>query len=258
MNQPWNLEKITYKVVKENNYNVAVLPIGSIEPHNFHLPYGTDAINVKYVAEGMCKKAYEKGAKVLLLPTIPYSVNDNMREFPFAMNVYQDTLNQIITDLIEPIERAGIKKLVILNGHGGNRFDAWQRTMLNKTKVFITVMDWWAPATKEGTEIFEEGGFHANEMETSVNLVTVPELVHLEDADDGKIHETRFEAINKGWVTIALPWHLLTENTGWGNPKKGTKEKGQKFLEIVIKRGSDFIKELSDAKMDDAFPYQRK
>ncbi len=255
MNEPWNLEKITYKVVKENQYNTAVLPIGSIEPHNFHLPYGTDAINVKYVAEKMCERAYANGAKVLLLPAIPYGVNGNMGEFPFAMNINQTTLNQIITDLIETLEKNGIEKLLVLNGHGGNKFDAWQRSMLNKTKVFIVVMDWWAPAAEEEKDIFEKGGFHANEMETSVDLVTVPELVHLEDADEGVAHKTRFDAINKGWATITPRWHLFTENSGWGNPKKGTREKGEKYLEIVIDRGSDFIKKLSDSQIDEKFPY---
>lgn len=256
INEPWNLQKTTYKIVKENEYRVAVLPIGSIEPHNFHLPYGTDAINVQYVAEKMCERAFRAGAKVLLLPAIPYGVNGNMRRFPFAMNIYQSTLNQIITDLLETLEINGIEKLLVLNGHGGNKFESWQRDMLNKTKVFITVMDWWAPAADEEKEIFEEGGFHANEMETSVDLVTVPELVHLEDADDGKTRTTRFEEINNGWATIAPLWHLLTENTGWGNPKKATREKGEKYLEIVIKRGSDFIKKLSDEKIDDTFPYK--
>ena len=256
MNDPWNLEKITYKTVRENKYKVAVLPIGSIEPHNFHLPYGTDAINVKYIAEKMCERAYNNGAKVLLLPTIPYSVNSNMNEFPFAMNIDQSTVNQVITDLLVTLEKDGIEKLLVLNGHGGNRFEAWQRSMYGKTKIFITVMDWWAPAHKEEKEIFEEGGFHANEMETSVDLVTVPELVHLEDADDGETNETRFEAVNKGWAKITPPWHLLTKNTGWGNPKKGTKEKGEKFLEIVIERGSKFIKELSDEIVDEKFPYK--
>jgi len=257
MNQPWNLEKITYKVVKENNYNVAVLPIGSIEPHNFHLPYGTDAINVKYVAEKMCEQAYKEGAKVLLLPTVPYSVNSNMSKFPFAMNIEQTTVNQVITDLLVTLEKHGIEKLLVINGHGGNRFESWQRSMYGKTKIFISIMDWWAPAEKEEKEIFEEGGFHANEMETSVDLVTVPELVHLEDADDGEYYKTRFDAVNKGWAKITPPWHLLTKNTGWGNPKKATKEKGEKFLKIVIERGAKFIKELSDAKVDENFPYIR-
>jgi len=255
MNIPWNLEKITYKVVKENEYKVAVLPVGSIEPHNFHLPYGTDAINVKYVAEKMCERAHQSGAKVLLLPTIPYSVNGNMSEFPFAMNINQTTLNQIINDLIETLEKHGIEKLLVLNGHGGNRYEAWQRGMLNKTKIFITVMDWWAPAIKEEKEIFEKDGFHANEMETSVDLVTVPELVHLEDADSGEVNSTRLEAVNKGWATITPVWHLFTKNSGWGNPKKGNREKGEKYLEIVIERGSKFIKELSDTVMDSKFPY---
>jgi len=257
MDNVWKLQRVSYKTVKENEYRIAVLPIGSCEPHNLHLPYGSDTIHATYVAERMCESAHQMGAKVILLPTIPYGVNSNMFEFPLAMNVYQSTLNQIATDIVESLEKHGIYKLIILNGHGGNDFNAWQRSMIGKTRVFIVTMDWWTVGSDARDRIFEEPGDHADEMETSVNLVTAPELVHLEDADDGAVNPTRFEALNKGWAKIARPWHLLTRNSGVGNPFKATREKGEKYLDIIIERGSKFIKELSDAEMDETFPYIR-
>lgn len=255
MNETWKLQNITYKTVKANEYRVAVLPIGACEPHNLHLPYGSDAFHATYVAEKICEKAHRMGAKVILLPAIPYGVNSNMHKFPFAMNVHQSSLNQIVTDLVESLEQYGIQKLLLLNGHGGNDFNGWQRGMLTKTKVFIVTMNWWTVGADVANRIFEEPGDHADEMETSVNMVTVPELVHLEDADDGAFRRTRFEGLNKGWAKIARPWHLLTKNSGCGNPLKATREKGEKYLELVIERAGKFLKELSDAEMDESFPY---
>ncbi|MBN1351231.1 creatininase family protein [candidate division KSB1 bacterium] len=255
MNQPWNLQDITYKTVRENQYNVAVLPIGSCEPHNLHLPYGSDAFHVTYIAEKMCERAHQMGAKVILLPTLPYGVNSNMLKFPFAMNVHQATLNQVVTDLVASLELHRIFKFLLLNGHGGNEFNGWQRDMITKTNVFIVTMNWWMVGSDVKNQIFEEPGDHADEMETSVNLAINPELVHLEDADDGEANETRFEALNKGWAKIARPWHLLTKHSGCGNPFKATQEKGERYLEIVIERGSKFLKEFSEQPIDDTFPY---
>ena len=66
---------------------------------------------------------------------------------------------------------------------------------------------------------------------------------------------TRFEAINKGWISITRPWHLVTTNTGLGDPKAGTAEKGEKLMEILVDRLSKFLIELSNAEMNDSFPY---
>jgi creatinine amidohydrolase len=92
-------------------------------------------------------------------------------------------------------------------------------------------------------------------METSVNLALNPQLVHLEAADPGQVRETRFEAINRGWAQITRPWHLLTTNAGVGDPRPATAEKGERVIKLVVERVSRFLKELSDAEMDETFPY---
>jgi creatinine amidohydrolase len=92
-------------------------------------------------------------------------------------------------------------------------------------------------------------------METSCCLVLVPHLVNLEDADDGSVQKSRFEALNRGWASITRPWEKLTRNSGYGDPRKATAEKGRRYIEIVSDRLSQFIKQLSDSKMDEKFPY---
>jgi creatinine amidohydrolase len=63
------------------------------------------------------------------------------------------------------------------------------------------------------------------------------------------------EAVNKGWVSITRPWHLLTTNTGAGNPHAATAEKGKALMEVIVERLSGFLVELAGAKIDERFPF---
>jgi creatinine amidohydrolase len=103
--------------------------------------------------------------------------------------------------------------------------------------------------------IFQQPGEHADEVETSLGLAVFPELMHPELADDGAAKSTRFDAINRGWVQITRPWHLVSANTGLGNPKAATAEKGKQLMEVLVERLASFLVALSAAKMDERFPY---
>ena len=74
-------------------------------------------------------------------------------------------------------------------------------------------------------------------------------------ADDGKVAKTRFEAVNRGWVSITRPWHLLTTNSGSGYPHAATAEKGRRMMDAVVERLAPFLVELSAAKLDEKFPF---
>jgi creatinine amidohydrolase len=103
--------------------------------------------------------------------------------------------------------------------------------------------------------MFVPDGDHANDMETSAMLSIAPELVQMEDADDGAWQKSRFKGVREGWVSVSRPWHLLTKSSGVGTPYEATAEKGERFFEVVIENLAGFIKELSDAKMDETFPF---
>jgi creatinine amidohydrolase len=74
-------------------------------------------------------------------------------------------------------------------------------------------------------------------------------------ADDGNVRSTRFEAVNRGWVSITRPWHLLTTNSGAGNPHGATAEKGRALMDVLVERISGFLVELASAEIDDNFPF---
>ncbi len=258
--RPWKLAETNYGTVKENHYEVAVLPIGATEPHNLHLPYGIDAREGEIVGETICEAAYKRGAKVILLPTVPYGTDSNMMEFPFAMNLYPSTLAAVITDLVDSLVKHGIRKIVILNSHGGNDLKSVLRELYGKTPAHLFLCDWWKVIADVHDDIFEEYEDHAGEMETSFAMAYFPDLVGRRPdgtltADEGRWAAARFEAINRGWVGITRPWHLLTTNSGVGNPHKASAEKARRMMEILADRLGSFLVELSEAELDERFPY---
>ena len=253
----WVLAEQNHAFIRAQRWQVAVLPFGATEPHNLHMPYGTDNFQLEIIGARACEHAYRAGAKVLLLPTIPYGVNTNHLKVPGALacSVTPTTLLHVLTDLVDALERQGIRKLVLLNGHGGNELKPLTRELHHRTQVFLCVCDWYRVAADKYAQIFKEPGEHADEIETSLGLAFFPDLMKPELADDGAARPTRFEAINRGWVSITRPWHLVTKNTGLGNPAAATAEKGTRLVDVVVERLGRFLIELAAAPMDAMFPY---
>lgn len=258
--RPWNLAETNYGVVQSHEYRVAVLPLGATEPHNLHLPYGMDTLEGTFIGEKICQAAWEQGAKVVLLPTIPYGTQTNQREFPFSLNVNPSTLGAFITDLVESLVYQGIDKIVLLNSHGGNDLKGFLREMYGQSPAKLFLCNWYTIIGDIYDQIFERPDDHAGEMETSLALAYCPELVGRNEdgsltADEGRKAETRFEAVNRGWVSMTRPWHLLTTNGGAGNPHAASADKGRRLMEILVQRLSKFLVELSQAPLDENFPY---
>jgi creatinine amidohydrolase len=253
----WVLAEQTHQFIRSQKWEVAVLPFGATEPHNYHMPYGTDNFEVDQIGRRACQRAYERGGKVLLLPTMPFGVNTNHLQVPggLALSVTPTTLLKLITDLVDALERQGMKKLMLLNGHGGNELKPLMRELHHRTKVFLCLCDWFRMAPDEMKRIFEKPGEHADEMESSLGLAFFPQFMRMEQAGKGPMHPTRFEAVNKGWVSITRPWHLLTDDTGAGDPSAATAEKGRKLMDILTERLGTFLVELSAARKDERFPY---
>lgn len=258
--RPWKLAEANYGQTKNCRFEVAVLPLGATEPHNLHLPYGTDSYEADMVGEAVCQAAHERGARVILLPTVPYGTETNQMAFPLAMNVNPSTLAAVITDLVDSLVRHGIHKIVLLNGHGGNELKPLLRELFGKTPAHLFLCNWYRVLADVEREIFDDPGDHGGEMETSMILAYRPDLVaRAADgtlaADEGALATTRFEAVNRGWVSITRPWHLLTTNSGAGNPHPATAEKGRHMLDLLVERLAAFLVELSQAQLDERFPY---
>jgi len=246
-----------HKFISSQKWEVAVLPFGATEPHGYHMPYATDTYQCDVIGRHICGHAYKRGGKVLLLPTMPFGVNTNHLKIPggVALSVTPTTLLKLLVDLVESLERQGIRKLVLLNGHGGNELKPLVRELYHKTSVFIVVIDWYKICADQYPQIFVKASEHADEVEASIGLAYFPEFMKMHQAGDGATKPTRFHAITKKWASITRPWHLISESTGIGDPRPATAEKGQKLMALLTERLGEFLYELAVAPMDEKFPY---
>jgi creatinine amidohydrolase len=236
----------TWAEIKATRFEVAVLPWGATEAHNTHLPYATDNFESDAVAAAAAEQAWNRGARVLVLPCVPFGVNTGQREVPFCLNMMPSTQTALIRDLLPSLENHGIRKLVILNGHGGNDFKQIIRELQPATSVLLAQVNWWQviPAS----EIFDKPGDHAGELETSTMLHLRPDLVRpLESAGSGKAKRHRIAAFREGWAWMPRPWTKVTDDTGVGNPAKSTAEKGARYVASVTEAIGAFLYDFAAA-----------
>src|SRR2546425_1713904 len=117
--RPFILNELTWKTVRDARYEVAVLPWGATEAHNLHLPYSTDNIETERIAALAAGHAWQLGARVVVLPVVPFGVNTLQLDIPLCLNLNPSTQALLLRDLATALAGQGVRKLVILNGHGG-------------------------------------------------------------------------------------------------------------------------------------------
>jgi creatinine amidohydrolase len=251
--RPYILAETTWKTIKSTHYEVAILPWGATEAHNLHLPYGTDILESDFIAAESAKLAWEAGARVIVLPTVPYGVNSGQLDISLTINMNPSTQFSVLKDVIDSLWRQGFRKLVIMNSHGGNDFKQMVRELQPQyPEFFICSINWWQLIDQK--PFFEVPDDHAGEMETSVMLNVAPALVlPLEQAGDGKARQFKLQGLRERWVWTPRWWTKVSTDTGVGNPKKATAEKGSAYLQEVIQKTAGFLKEFASADLKDLY-----
>lgn len=246
------LSKTSYATVKESAYDIAVLPWGATEAHNLHLPYGTDIFESDHIAAAAGRLAIERGVRLIVLPTVPYGVNTGQLDIKMTINMNPSTQMALLADVTDSLERHGIHTLVILNSHGGNDFRQMIRELQPKRKLFLCSVNWYKALDQK--LYFDHPDDHAGEMETSIMLHIAPELVlPLDKAGEGKERKNQIAGFREGWAWTPRPWTRVTDDTGVGNPKMATAEKGKKYFEAVTSKVADFFVALASTPPENMF-----
>ncbi len=251
--RPYILAENNWKYIKERAVDLAIIPWGATEAHNYHLPYSADVIESENISISAAKKAFNSGAKIIVLPTIPFGVNTGQSDIKLDMNINPSTQAAILNDLIEVLNRQNINKLLIVNGHGGNDFKPILRELgLKYPKMFLSYCNWFTALPKEN--YFENNGDHADEMETSLLLYLAPDLVlPLNEAGTGYAKKIKIKGMQEGWAWTERKWSKVTTDTGIGNPAKATKEKGEKYFNDVVDKVAQLIIDISNADINNLY-----
>jgi creatinine amidohydrolase len=251
--RPYILAENNWKTVKETAYTLAVLPWGATEAHNYHLPYGTDIIEAEEVAAEAARIAWSEGVRLTVFPAIPFGVNTGQFDVKLDMNMNPSTQLAVLRDVVDVLNRQGIYKLIILNSHGGNDFKTMIRELgLQFPKMFLCSCNWYQAVDQK--QFFENKDDHAGEMETSVVMHLRPDLVMpLSEAGDGAAKKFRIAAIRDGWAWSERKWLQVTKDTGVGDPRKASAEKGEKYFKAVTEKIAHFFKEVAQTSNDDLY-----
>ncbi|MBC20079.1 MAG: amidase [Planctomycetaceae bacterium] len=234
---------------------VAVLPWGAVESHNYHLPYGTDVLESSALAERAAAVATAEGAHVIVLPAIPFGNDEQQLDQSCAISITTTTAYAVLRDVVRSITKQGIDRLILVNGHGGNQFKPLIRDIQGEFEVLIVLVDFFDMAKDEFNRIFENPGDHADEFETSVMLHLYPELVQMEHARPGDTVPFGIEEIKQQGVWTPRPWSASHPDTGCGDPSLATAEKGKAYCDAVEAALSRLMVGLAKAEKG-CLPYQ--
>ncbi len=246
MNREFDLCASCYGAVKDLDYDLALLPWGATEPHNQHLPYMTDCILSHDVAVEAALRAWDKSkVRCMVLPPVAMgSQNPGQRELKFCIHSRYETQKAILSDIVASLYHQGLRKLVIINGHGGNVFKNMIRDLACDYPDFLIASSEWYTFVPD-KEYFDEPGDHAGELETSVMMHFHPELVRLEEAGEGRAKHFASKAMQDKVAWVPRNWQAVTSDTGIGDPRRATAEKGRRYVEAVADRYAALFADLA-------------
>ncbi len=244
--EAFDLTQASWGEVRQHDlYHMAILPWGATEPHNGHLPYCTDMILSRAIACEVAAAVQKEGLHVMVLPGIPLgSQNPGQTSLPFCLHTSQATQYAILQDIVSSLERCGVRRLLIINGHGGNSFKGMIRDLaVQKPDFMIVESDWYAFIPRK--DYFEEQvDDHAGEQETSVMMHYHPQWAKMEYATDGAARTFAIEGLRTkaGW--LPRDWSRVSADTGVGNPLKASAEKGARYARAVVDALSRLVTDL--------------
>jgi creatinine amidohydrolase/Fe(II)-dependent formamide hydrolase-like protein len=241
-----------------NIVDTALLPVGAVEQHGPHLPLDTDAYDAAYLAKRIAAGCSDP--KPLVLPPIAYGVSYHHEAFKGTISINNATLANLVYDIGISVAKNGIKKLVIINGHGGNAPSlnfAAQR--INQDAHIFVCVDTGETSDVDVDNLIETpNDVHAGEIETSTSLAIRPELVRMDrvEMEVPEFTSRYLDFSSKRGVAWYAHTHKISASGVMGDPTKATIEKGEKMWTMIIGHLVNFVDQLKTMTLKEI--YQKK
>ncbi len=240
-------------------HTVAVLPLGATEQHGPHLPVSVDRDLVdEVIRRGLT--LLDGALPVLVLPTLSVGKSNEHAAFAGTLTLSAETLLRVLMELGQSVTRAGVRKLLLVNGHGGNVpvMDLVARDLRAQHGLVTAGCSWYALSGEDSVLDAREQahGLHAGESETSAMLVVRGELVNMAKARD-------FTSASEQWATDyaylglgsrpgKLGWVIgdLNPAGACGNAAAATAEKGERLLATAAAGLAGLLREFAALPLD--------
>jgi len=241
--------------------DLAILPVGVVEGHGPHNPLFTDSTAAWELARRVGEKMH---GLAIVAPLLAYGVSHILKNFEGTISLRDETLLNVIRDVSDSLIHWGIRRIFIVNGHGGN--DAAITTIgyeLYEKGVLCAFPNWWDVLgcghlnERWANSPLEHGGF----TETMINLIAMPQGVHLDRYVPAKVGyqmtdmvkvDAAYAKFQGGQIPVNLPFDRSWPH-GFTEPKQGipateaTKEEGERMLEALAQYFADFLAEFRKA-----------
>lgn len=244
-----NLTSLDFAKAVKDTGGVAILPVGVLEAHSAHLPLGMDMFHAHYTA---CKAAEKESA--IVFPAYPYTMNVESSHLPGAFVIPREVAFNLIEAVCDEMYRNGISKIILHNGHGGNRFflPLFVMTLPEKRKPYVV---YYAdlpnfPGSDEVAEGKELG--HACEVETSVMMVINSGLVKMEQLPRPFHNLQRGAALQEAGAYTQMDWYAMYPAMYVGDAAPANTKKGEFLLNGEIEMLTRLIKVVKDDQLTPA------
>lgn len=233
---------------------VAVLPIGAIEQHGPHLPVSVDRDLVNAVIERTLPRL-KADQNVLFLPNLAVTKSGEHDRHPGTLSLSAETLMAVLRETGKCVATAGLSRLVLFNGHGGNTavLEIVARDLRISQNMIVATCSWFGFADYNG--LFEgqdlAHDIHAGDIETSAMLAAHPGLVDMECAQDFKPAtldwQSSFQHIGLTEQAARPGWIIedLNSQGACGNAAAANRDKGEQLLQTAAASFASFLAEFS-------------
>ena len=211
---------------------VALVPVGSVEPHGPHLPLDTDAVISETAAERAATALAAKGVPVVVAPTLPYGVTDYASGFAGAIGVPAEALTALLRGLVAKLHATGFSHVCLVNNHLEPAHDAAVRAAVEglapgAASVACPLTRRWGRTLSDE---FKRGDCHAGRYETSLVLAAGREVRPVA-SELAALGISLAEAIRSGKATFA---EIGMERAYTGAPAEATREEGEALYAKLV------------------------
>ncbi|MBN1150333.1 creatininase family protein [candidate division WOR-3 bacterium] len=223
--------------LKEDSIDTVILPVGTIESHGV-TPLGTDVIIPEKIALDICNDL-----NAIVAPTISYGLTKGLLPHKGSMTLSETTFENILFDVALSLKRIGFRKVVIINGHGGNinSIKNAQYRIYKEIGLYSVTVNWWILCSDIPVKLFGKTGGHAAVDETAMIQAIDPELVHWEYLC-GVEKFRPFQGVD----SIPYPSNILVYDELGGEPVDD-EVLSKKFYEKVVSRVSEVSKQILES-----------
>ena len=230
---PMKWEELTASEFKEaiaKSRGTCLLPFGILEKHGPHLPIGTDLLNVRYISEHAAQQEY-----AIIFPEYYFGQISEARHEPGTVAYNADLQMKLLQATTDEMGRNGCKKVIIVNGHGGNEhlLPYFAQSQLDTPHDYVVYVQWGHESAKKAAAEAESPDYHAGETETSRVLITRPDLVHKDQANAESGADQKRAPLPKS-VYTGIWWYARFPNHYAGDGAAATKELGEADVQIWI------------------------